>query len=358
MATAKKLPSGSWRVRVYSHTEETLLPDGTRKEKKIYKSFTCDDPSPKGKRKCEAEAAAWAEGKESKTQIPSRLTFGQALDEYIELRSSVLSPATIREYKRSRRKDLQGLMNMPLERITQNDIQKEINREALTHSPKTVKNMHGIISAVFDTYRPDFRLKTDLPKKVRYNIYVPSEDEIKRLLQVINGTPLEIPVLLAAFGPMRRGEISALDSSHINGNIVHVEYSMALNENNQWVKKRPKSYAGDRYITYPDFVIEKIKGIKGNITNLNPAMISDRFAKMIRKEGLSKFRFHDLRHYSVSFMHALNMPDQNIIERAGWSSDLVLKSVYRHSIAEKKEEENSKINDEFSKLYDTKYDTN
>ena len=32
MATAKKLPSGSWRVRVYSHTEEITLPDGTKKE--------------------------------------------------------------------------------------------------------------------------------------------------------------------------------------------------------------------------------------------------------------------------------------------------------------------------------------
>lgn len=57
MATAKKLPSGSWRCRVYSHTEEVLLPDRSVKEKKIYKSFTCDDPSAKGKRKCEKMAA-------------------------------------------------------------------------------------------------------------------------------------------------------------------------------------------------------------------------------------------------------------------------------------------------------------
>ena len=64
MATAKKLPSGSWRCQVFSHFEEQIQPDGTVKKKRIYKSFTCDDPSTRGKRKCEAEAAAWAADKE------------------------------------------------------------------------------------------------------------------------------------------------------------------------------------------------------------------------------------------------------------------------------------------------------
>lgn len=50
MASAKKLPSGFWRCQVHSHTEEITQPDGTIKKKRIYKSFTCDDPSAKGRR--------------------------------------------------------------------------------------------------------------------------------------------------------------------------------------------------------------------------------------------------------------------------------------------------------------------
>ena len=65
MATAKKLPSGSWRCQVYSHTEEISLPDGSTKQKRIYKSFTCADPSKKGKRIFEHEAATWAADKEN-----------------------------------------------------------------------------------------------------------------------------------------------------------------------------------------------------------------------------------------------------------------------------------------------------
>lgn len=350
---ARKLPSGSWRCRVYSHTEDVLQPDGSIKQKKVYKSFTCDDTSQKGKRKCEKMAAEWAENKESNVRNKD-LTFGDALDEYIRLRSSVLSPGTIREYKRSRNADLQGLMNMSIYKITQNDIQKEINKEALSHSPKSVKNMHGLVSAVFDIYRPDFRLKTKLPEKVRPKINIPSENDIKKLLHVVKDTELEIPVLLAAFGPMRRGEICALDSDHIKGNIVHVEYSMTINENNEWVKKRPKSYAGDRYIVFPDFVIDKLKTFDGKVTELNPASVSNRFKRLLKRHNIANFRFHDLRHYSASMLHAMDVPDQYIMQRGGWASDAVLKQVYRHVLEEEAKKQNDRINERFSELYDTK----
>lgn len=56
MAKAKKLPSGSWRVLVFDHYEPVLNPDGTPvmqngkpKQKRIYQSFTDDDPSTKGR---------------------------------------------------------------------------------------------------------------------------------------------------------------------------------------------------------------------------------------------------------------------------------------------------------------------
>lgn len=356
MATARKLTSGSWRCRVYSHTENIILPDGTKKEKKVYKSFTCDDPSAKGRRKCEAEAAAWAANKENAAKSCS-LTFGEALDQYIQARSAVLSPSTIKEYKRSRKNDLQDLMNIRVDKMTQNDIQVAINKEALSHSPKTVKNMHGLVSAVFDVYRPDFRLKTDLPKKVRPNLRIPSEADIKRLLEVVKDTDMEVPVLLATFGPMRRGEICALDSSHVDGNVVHVEYSMALNENNEWIKKRPKSYAGDRFIVFPDFVIAKISHLSGNITELNPAMISNRFRRILASEKITPFRFHDLRHYSASMLHAMDVPDQYIMQRGGWGSDAILKQVYRHTLEEEEKRQNERINVRFAMLYDTKYDT-
>ena len=58
MATAKKLPSGSWRCQVFAGYE---IRDG--KKKAVYKSFTVKDPSRHGKKECERLAAEWAIGR-------------------------------------------------------------------------------------------------------------------------------------------------------------------------------------------------------------------------------------------------------------------------------------------------------
>ena len=344
MAKAKKLKSGNWRCLVYDYTDEN--------GKRHYESFTAET-----KKEAEYLAAEFALNKKRKREKESILTFGEALDEYISLREAVLSPGTVREYKRSRRCDLQGIMKIKVSDLTQEIIQKEINKESQTHSPKTVRNMHGLISAVLGVYRPDFALNTDLPKKVRQKIYVPSNEEIQKIITYAKNDVMEIPILLAAFGPLRRGEIAALDSSHVNGNIVHVEFSMALNDRNEWVIKRPKSYSGDRYIEFPEFVIDKLKGINGKITPLNPAQISDRFSDVLKRAEVPHFRFHDLRHYCASIQHAIGIPDVYIMQRGGWGNDGVLKSVYRHTMEEKVQEMNQKANNYFSNLCNTKCNT-
>lgn len=345
MATARKLPSGSWRCQVYSHTESVLLPDGTKKERRVYKSFTNDDPSSRGKRKCEAEAAAWAANKPA-TRSSSQMTFGDALDEYIVLRSEVLSPATIREYKRSRNRDVQGLMDLKLDRITQADVQKAINLEALTHSPKSVRNMHGLVSAVLECYRPDFRLRTKLPQKVRTDEYIPTDDDIRKLMETVAGTAMEIPILLAAFGPMRRGEICALEVEDISGTVVHVHRALVIDEKKRWVSKPPKTLAGDRYIDFPPFVIEKLLQVgSGRVTQLNPNALSSRFVHVLDHAGVPHFRFHALRHYAASMQHAIGVPDAYILQRGGWSSDQVMKTVYRHALADEQLRQTQMIND-------------
>ena len=360
MATAKKLPSGSWRCLAYSHTEKILdEKTGKWKNKRIYESFTSDDPSPRGRKQAEAAAIAFQinREKQKKASPSAEISLGEAYDKYIESKKNILSPRTIREYKIARKHDYTALMDRNINTLTQEDIDRETTAAAEAHSPKTVRNMHGLLSSVLKKYRPDFILKTELPKKVRPQIYVPSDSELKKIMEYVAGTEMELPILLAAFGPMRRSEICALDSTHISGNIVHVTQAMVLDENNKWVIKPPKSYAGDRYIEFPDFVAEKFKGRSGKIVKLSPANITDRFAAILKDAGLHHFRFHDLRHYSASIQHALGIPDAYIMQRGGWGSDAVLKNVYRHVMIEKTDEMNKKPNDHFSSLCNTKCNT-
>jgi integrase len=173
-------------------------------------------------------------------------------------------------------------------------------------------------------------------------------------MNLASGTPLELPIMLAAFGPMRRGEICALDTDHIKGNIVIVALNMVMIKSGEYVIKQPKSYAGYRNIEYPRFVADKWKGLNGRVTNLDPDQLSYRFRALLKKSGLPYFRFPDLRHYCASIQHALGVPDAYIMARGGWGSDGVLKNVYRHAMDSRVTDMNNIANDHFSKLCNSK----
>jgi len=67
----------------------------------------------------------------------------------------------------------------------------------------------------------------------------------------------------------------------------------------------------------------------------------------LKRLSIPHFRFHDLRHYSASIMHAIGIPDQYIMQRGGWSSDGVLKSIYRNTMDDYAKKFSSQINDYF-----------
>ena len=104
-------------------------PDGTIGKRKIRKSFTCDDPTKRGKRICEQMAAEWAASKEQSSITAGTLKFGEALEDYISSRENILSPCTIRDYRGIQRNYIPSLMNIKIDDITQDDIQKAINLE-------------------------------------------------------------------------------------------------------------------------------------------------------------------------------------------------------------------------------------
>lgn len=335
MAKAKKLPSGQWRTLVYNYTDCS--------GKRHYESFTAESKS-----ESEFLAADFARNKKQLRNEAS-ISFGEALERYINSRATVLSPGTIREYKRSI-KDYDDIKNILVSEITQEQIQEHINTFNVSHSPKSVRNNHGLLSAVLKKYRPNFALTTVMPQKERPNLYIPTDNDIKAIMNVVRNTEMELPILLAAFGPMRRGEICALSSENISGKRVHVCQNMVCDSNNNFVIKQPKTYAGNRYIEYPDFVADKFKNITGRITNLNPNMISSRFHHVLIRAGVPHFRFHDLRHYGASILHALGIPDAYIMERGGWESDSILKNVYRHVLDDKRAEMTNKANAYFENM--------
>ncbi len=344
MKPATQLPSGSWRVQVYLYKDS----DG----KRHYKSFTAPTAD-------EAEYAAleWKLGKSNEES--EDITVYQAITKYIESKKNVLSPSTIKSYLGTQKNYFSGQFgNQKLCKLNSTNVQIWISDLSVKLSPKTVRNTHALLTSTLDMFAPDLKLKTTLPAKKKPELYTPSDDDIKRLLNHIKGKELEIAVLLAAFGPLRRGEICALTSDDIKGNIVNVNKNMVLGPDSQWHIKQPKTYGSYRNVEFPDFVIERMTGIEGRIVKCTPSQVTNRFNRAIIYSRSPHFRFHDLRHYAASIMHAIGVPDQYILQRGGWKTDGVMKSIYRNVIDAESAKQNKKILDHFGSMqHDMQHDT-
>ena len=330
------LPSGSYRIQALDYIDV----DG----KRHYRSFTAPT-------KAEAQllAAQWKNNRTEQKKV--KLTVYDAIRKYIDIKRNVLSPSTIAGYERMHRNYFKNEFGAKsLDGLTNTDIQIWIGDLSERLSPKTIRNVYGLLKASVEMFLPDFQFKNTLPAKKKPELYCPSDEDVKKLLIHIKGTELEIAVLLAAFGPLRRGEICALTNKDIKGNIVSVNNSMVLDSDREWVIKQPKTFGSYREIEFPDFVIRKLSGIKGRIVKASPDNVSERFSRALESSGLPHFRFHDLRHYAASIMHAIGVPDQYILQRGGWSSDNVMKTVYRNTIDIEAVRQTKKINEHFKQF--------
>lgn len=313
----EKLPSGSYRIRkMYKGKTYTIVTEykPTQKEAMQLMSAELDNVKPSS----------------------ARITFEDASNQYIDVKKNVLSPSSIRGYK--------GIINnlsptfkaLNINDIMAIDIQKEINEYSASRSPKTVRNAHGFISAVMGMFRPELNISTTLPQKLKNDEYIPSDDDVKRILEYAKGSKYEIPLILATFG-LRRSEICALTPDDINGNSLSINKALVQTADKKWIIKSTKTTAGTREIYLPDSIIDLIKE-RGEIYSGYPNNIIKYLQRAQAHLNIPRFSLHKLRHYYASMSHSLGIPDSYIMASGGWQSDNTLKSVYRHAMDGKKEE--------------------
>lgn len=335
MAKAKKLPSGNWRVQVFA---------GMENGKKKYKSFTAPT-----RKEAEFQAAQYA--LERKERENGNITVREAIDRYIKSKEPVLSPSTIRGYRIIYRNNLKSIMDTRLEALTTEKIQQAISEDAKTHQPKTVRNIHGLLSSALAMFAPDIRLTTTLPQKKRPDYYTPTDKDVETLLKAVEGTELELPVLLASTGSLRRSEICALTQGDVSDLGVVVNKALVRGVGETWHIKTPKTTAGTRFVPLPPQVIRKLKAKgEGRICSLTPELLSKHFRLALDRASLPHFRLHDLRHYFASTLHAIGVPDKYIMLYGGWESESTLHGVYQHALRDRMAATDAQVVDYFSRV--------
>lgn len=335
MATAKELPSGSWRVRVYD------------KETGKYISFTSKLRGKAGKNEAEFMAKQWQTGRRQSQQFG--LTLDGAIDKYINSKENILSPTTIDKYKNIKKNQLsQSFLLLKCSHITQIDVQNEVNRLAGKYSPKTVHNAHGLISAVLGQYAPSLNLRTTLPPRQRKIKDLPTAEQI---IEWFNGSDIELVVLLGLWQGFRVSEIRGLRKSDFKNGILTINQVIVTVGKENITKSMAKTSKSNRQLKVPEIIQHLVDEVEGEyITTFDGVTISHKFKSTAIKNGFPNITFHDLRHLNASIMLALGVPDKYAMERGGWSTTSVLKNVYQQTMSAERQHFDKVIDNYFEKI--------
>lgn len=264
-------------------------------------------------------------------------SFEAYCDKYIASKRNVLSPSTLGGYQKCKRCLSDEFKRTRLCDIEQIDVQEEINNYAKNHAPKSVKNLHGFISAVIKVFKPSLQLNTTLPQAKSVDKELPLAQEVEQILKVSEGTPYHIGFQLAVLG-LRRSEICGITMDDIKGNILTIDKARIYDEDNHLMTRdNTKTEDSTREIYLPDSLVKEIKAA-GVIYDRTPPMLVKTLHKYQNALGLSNFTLHDLRHYFASYAHLQKIPDEYICKMGGWKTDYVMKKIYRDAFKDKNKE--------------------
>ncbi len=342
MATAKKLPSGSWRVRA------TKVVDG----KKTTKSFTA-----KTAKEAERLADEWQSHIEMIGNDSTTLTVEQAINEYINIKSNVLSASTIYAYQKYLKNSFDDIKTLPLYKLNNIVIQRSINISAETVSTKTLKNRYGLLTATLKMFYPELTVSVTFPPKKPKPKYEFTKEYLAEILNAIKGEPIELPALLAMCLSCRASEVAGLKWSDIDfdNRTATIQRAKLYTTDGYIIQERTKTASSTRVIGIPDILYDKLKSAKlmaksDYLTDVPPNQYWNMLNRALKKHNVKGLSFHQLRHITASIMLNLGIDNKTAQSIGGWSTDVVLKSVYQHSFEETRKQASKDLNNYFNNL--------
>lgn len=313
--TARQLPSGSWFCRVRIDGQDIAITRDTEKE-------------------AVAEAMAVKAGIKDAAKKVKKKTLTQAIDDYIDVRRNILSPATIRGYKIIQDNRFQTMMKKDITVVTQDQWQRAVNVEAKRFNAKTLTNSWRFISSVI-TEATGKVVSVQLPQISSAERPWLTPDQIPTFVNAVKGTSVEVPALLA-LSSLRCSEILDLkwENVDLKKKVIKVSGSAVYDEGGKLVHKRENKNATSRRTVPMIPPLEKALASAPHKSEYVVTMTSNWIYKSINKiceqNDLPKVGIHGLRHSFASLAFHLNMPEKVAMQIGGWSNDQTMRKIYTH----------------------------
>lgn len=334
------------------------LPSGSYRYKKMYKGRIYAHTSPYRLNKVEAEQILTEKIKASdigSVELKNRdVSVLECMKAYTEIKEPVLSPSTIADYARMPERFPSWFLDFRALDVDSLIMQKLINELTPDHSQKTLKNYVNFAKSSIRTItRTKQSIEVDFKPTLKKEPYIPTSEEVKRIVAESEGTIYELPIALACYG-LRRSEIFAIEPSDLRGNLLTVNKSLVQDKNNEYiVKPYPKTADSVRQIAISDALCAKISRLNPK-TQPFPNSVNRWLKKTCDKLGIERFKFHAFRHWVATELTQKGLPEADILKYCGWSKNAdVMKKVYRHARIQSEQEKIQAVGSMLSDLSST-----
>nr|DAX82448.1 MAG TPA: Integrase [Caudoviricetes sp.] len=310
---AEKLPSGSYRCRVMVNGQK--------------KSFTAP-----AKREAEQAALEYKIGLLAEENEKPEITIRKAIDEYLTLKSGVLSPASVRGHRIKQRCYLQSIMDIPLSKLSVSAIQQAVNTEKC--SPKTIRETWALIRPALKRYGVSYDVSLPAVQSDEHAFL--SAEEIPVFLKEAEGSKYEIAFLLALHS-LRVSEILGLrwENVDLKKQSITVRGATLFDENNKLVNKPTNKNRSSRR-TIPIMIprlfqlLSDAERTSEFVVIANPNSIRASANKICRKANLPEVGTHGLRHSFCSLAYKLGISEKVTMQLGGWSDYGTMRKIYTH----------------------------
>lgn len=343
------------------------------KNKRHVKYISTGLPEKGNKRKAEAELVKIRNAFEPPAEIGelcSNMLFADYLLGWLEIVKVRVKPTTFGSYESMVKQTIEPYFrNKPitLKDLEARHIQQFYSEKLRTVKPNSVIHYHAVIHQALkyamktDLVPQNVAMKVDRPKKNDFQPVFLDAAELQHLFEVVKGTKLELPVLVASFYGLRRGEVlglkwDAIDfergtltikrtvtSVNVGGKTQIIEQESAKTKSSMRTLPLVGSFA--EYFKEVKAAQELNKQVCGNCYNyeydgyvfvdelgdlMRPDYLTSYFPQYIQKHGLKRMRFHDLRHSCASLLLANGVPLKQIQEWLGHSDFSTTANIYAH----------------------------
>lgn len=324
----RQLKSGSWNVQIQLGSERKSITRPTKKE--------CFEEAVKIKTK-------YLEN--SMPKKAEEIKLSDAISEYIESRTNVISPSTLRSYKSILKNRLQTAMGKPLGSI---NWQSVVNAEARVVSAKTLKNTFGLVTSTYNYFGLPAP-KATLPQVIRETRPWLSAEEIPIFVDAIKGDSCELVALLALHS-LRKSEIFGLGFENIKNGAITVNGAKVEGEHGEKIYKATNKNSSSRR-TIPIMiprVVELCEGKTGPVGTMGMCVPRTHINKICRENNLPEVGVHGLRHSFASLAYHVGLSERETMAIGGWSDINTMHQIYTHISEADKLNAANKVSDFFN----------